>query len=185
MVAVVLVAVCVWWAGLLQTPTYEASAQMWVDVRSQAQGTGNGKIQLIPNAPTPETLRALTQTMIHAIDSRPVAEEAIQRLELQMKPAELLDKLTVEQVESTKFVRLTYQDTDLERAKQIVNTVGEVSSELISQSSAPGTQLTVKVYEEAAVPTEPVSPHPLRNGFLTLAVGWALVGLLVPIHRSS
>ena len=36
--------------------------------------------------------------MIIVIDTRPVADEAIRRLGLQMKPAELLDRLTVEQV---------------------------------------------------------------------------------------
>jgi hypothetical protein len=55
-VAVVLVAVAVTSASLLQTPTYEASALVLVDEGSPAQGTGNGKIQLIPLAPTPETL---------------------------------------------------------------------------------------------------------------------------------
>jgi hypothetical protein len=41
----------------------------------------------------------LPQRMIYTIDIRPVAEEAIRRLELRMEPAELLDSLTVERVE--------------------------------------------------------------------------------------
>jgi capsular polysaccharide biosynthesis protein len=141
-VAVVLVAVGVAGASLLQTPTYEASALILVDERAPEHGTGNGKIQPIPNAPTPETLRALTQTMVHAIDSRPVAEEVIQRLGLQMKPAELLDNLTIEQDAGTSFIRLTYEDTDPERARLIVNTVSEVSSERISPISAVASKFT-------------------------------------------
>ena len=177
-ITVVLAALGVTLSGLQQAPTYEASAQVWVDVRSPAQGTGNGKIQLIPLAPTPETLRALTQTMIHTIDSRPVAQEAIQRLNLDMTPAELLDNLTIEQVESTSFIVLTYEGTDPVRAKQIVNTVGEVSSELISERSAAGSQLTANVYEEAMVPDSPVSPDPLRNGVLAAVFGIMLgIGL--------
>jgi hypothetical protein len=68
---------------------------------------------------------------------------------------------------------LSYEDTDPVRATQIVNTVGEVSSELISERSArsPGSQLTAKLYEEAVVPDSPVSPHPLGNGLLTLVIG--------------
>jgi capsular polysaccharide biosynthesis protein len=165
MVAVVLVAVGVAGASLLQTPTYEATAQVWV---SPAQETG--KIQLIPLAPTPETLRAIILEMTHAIDSRPVAEEAIGRLGLQMGAAELLDKLTVEQVEGTQFIRLTYEDTDPERAKQIVNTVGKVS-ELSSERSS---TFTTTVWEKAAAPESPVSPQPLRNGLLTLVIGLML-----------
>jgi uncharacterized protein involved in exopolysaccharide biosynthesis len=83
-VAVVIVAMAVTGASLQQEPTYEASAQVWVDAVSPA----NGKIQPIPLAPSPQTLQALTLTMIHTIDSRPVAEEAIQRLERVMNLGE-------------------------------------------------------------------------------------------------
>ena len=33
---------------------------------------------------------------------------------------------------------------------------------------------TVSVWEKAAVPETPVSPHPLRNGLLTLVIGLVL-----------
>ena len=182
--AVVLVATVVTVASLSQTPTYEASALALVDEGSPAQGTGNGKIQLIPLAPAPETLRALTQTMIHAIDSRPVAEKAIQRLELEMSAAELLDNLTIEQDAAPNFIRLTYEGTDSYKVKKIVDTVSEVSSERISPISAAGSKFRATMWDKAAAPESPVSSHPLRNGLLTV-VGWALIGLLVLIHRSS
>ena len=171
-ITVVLAALGVTSAGLQQTPTYEASAQVWVDAVSPA----NGKIQPIPLAPSPETLQALTQTVVHAIESRPVAEETIQRLGLQMKPAELLDRLTVEQVEGTSFIVLTYQGNDPVEAVEIVNTVGKVSSERISPISAVGSKYTATVWEKAIVPDNPtpVSPRPLTNGLLTLVVGLML-----------
>jgi uncharacterized protein involved in exopolysaccharide biosynthesis len=53
-----------------------------------------------------------------------------------MGAAELLDNLTVEQVESTSFIVLTYESNDPVEATKIVNTVGQVSSQLISESSA-------------------------------------------------
>jgi capsular polysaccharide biosynthesis protein len=170
-IMVVLAALGVTSASLQQAPTYEASAKVWV---GQKQGTGNGKIQLIPLAPTPETLQTIILTMIHTIDSRPVAKEAIQRLGLQMDPSELLDNLTVEQLENTSFIVLTYEGTDPERAQQIANTVGEVSAELISERSVADSKLKANVFEEASVPVSRVSPHPLRNGLLTLAIGLVL-----------
>ncbi len=132
MVAVVLVAVGVSWASFLQTPTYDASAQVWagqkgVELSGQA-GSGEMRKTLPPK------IEQLTQTMAHAIDSRSVAEETIQLLGLRMKPAELSDNLTVEQVENTSFIRVTYEDTDPTIATQIVNTVGEVSSDRISEA---------------------------------------------------
>jgi capsular polysaccharide biosynthesis protein len=157
-------------ASLWQTPTYEASAQVWVD---QKQGDQQTNL-----AGTVEGLQTIILTMIHAIDSRPVAQEAIQRLELDMTPAELLDNLSIEQVESTSFIVLTYRGHDRVEATKIVNTVGQVSSELISERSAAGSQLTANVYEEAMVPDSPVSPDPLRNGILAAIFGVMLgVGL--------
>jgi capsular polysaccharide biosynthesis protein len=178
-VASLLIAVAVSVASLLQTPKYEASAQVLVGERSPAQEMGSGKIQLIPLAPTPERVEKMSQAMAGAIDTRPVAQEALRRLGLKMSPEELLNKLVIEQVESTNFIRLSYEGTDPVQAKQIVNTVGEVSSERISQISAAGSNLTATVYEKAIVPTTPVSPTPARHGVITLVVGLGLsVGLM-------
>jgi capsular polysaccharide biosynthesis protein len=117
--------------------------------------------------------------MINATGSHSVGEETLRRLGLRMEPAELLDNLTTKQVENTNFIVLSYEGTDPVQAQQIANTAGEVSSELISERSVAGSKVRATVYEEAAVPTTPVSPKPLRNGLLTLVVGLALsVGLL-------
>jgi capsular polysaccharide biosynthesis protein len=132
---VVLVAVAVTFASLTRTPTYEASAQVRVDQQQEDK-------QINP-LPTPGQRQDLILTMTYAIDSRPVAEEAIQRLELEMTPAELLDNLTIEQVESTSFIVLSYEDTNPERAKQIANTVGKVSSEHTSERSSTFFRATV------------------------------------------
>jgi capsular polysaccharide biosynthesis protein len=175
MVAVVLVAVGVSWASLLQQPTYAASAQVWVD---QQQGDQGGNL-----AGSVDGLQQLMPTLIHAIDARPVAEEAIDRLGLKMSPEELLDNLASEQVEGTSFIVLTYEDTDPVRAKYIANTVGEVSSEFVSGRSAGDSTLRAIVYEKAALPLTPVSPDPLRNGLLTLVMGLVLcvgVALALP-----
>jgi hypothetical protein len=71
MVAVVLVAVGVTGAGLWQTPTYEASAQVWV-AWDQRTLEYRGELP--------------TQEIMHTIGTRSVAQEATQRLGLQMDP---------------------------------------------------------------------------------------------------
>ena len=71
--ASLLVATIVYAESALQPPTYEASAVLLVGQKEPS----DGKIHLIPNAPSPEDLRGLTQTMARDIDSRPVAEGAI------------------------------------------------------------------------------------------------------------
>jgi capsular polysaccharide biosynthesis protein len=186
---VVLVALAVTGHSLLQAPTYEASAQVWVALKRGDQQTISspyvtGSSEEIQALSSPDQLQTIILAMIHAIDSRPVAEEAIRRLGLQMKPAELLDKLTVEQVENTSFIVLTYEGNDPVKATKIVNTVGQVSSELISERSVAGSNLTANVYEEAMVPDGPVSPHPLRNGLLTLVIGLVLCAGMVVVRPS-
>jgi len=165
-ITVVLAAMGVTSAGLQQTPTYEASALLWVDWEQEGQWK------------TLEYREPPTQEITQTIGTRSVAQEAAQRLGLQMGAAELLDNLTVEQVENTNFIRLTYESTDPVKVAKIVNTVGQVSSELISEliaeRSATNSQLTATVWDKATVPESPVSPHPLRNGLLTLVIGLAL-----------
>jgi capsular polysaccharide biosynthesis protein len=176
-ITVVLAAYAVTSASLQQTPTYEASTLVWVDWQQEGQWTNSGgsgeQIQTLEFRELP------IQTIAPAIESRPIAEEAIRRLELEMTPEELLDYLTVEQIEDTQFIRLTYEDTDPMRAQQIANTVGEVSSEFISQRS---NEFMATVWERAAVPENPVSPHPLRNGLLTLVIGLMLCAWTVVVR---
>jgi capsular polysaccharide biosynthesis protein len=166
-VVVVLAAMVVILVSLLQTPTYEASAEVLVKQNDRQTNLAGSKEFPTAHLETPAL-------MAYAIDSRPVAEEAIGRLGLEMSPAELLDNLTVEQVENTQSIVLTYEDTNPAKATKIVNTVGEVSSELISQRSAAGSNVRANVYEEAVVPDSPVRPDLLRNGLLTLVIGLVL-----------
>jgi capsular polysaccharide biosynthesis protein len=177
-VASLLVAVAVGVASFLQTPKYEASAQVRVDQKQGPQQTNlavSGEMILTD----PKGLQALIGGMVNTTDSRPLAEETLRRLWLRMERAELLDNLTVEQVENTSLIVLSYKGTDPVQAKQIANTVGKVSSELISERSVAGSKLRATVYEDAIVPTTPVSPKPLRGGLITLVVGLALSAALM------
>jgi capsular polysaccharide biosynthesis protein len=167
LVAVVLVGTAVG-ASLVQTPVYEASAKLLL---GQKQTDDQLPTNLMGEV---EGLQQLTHTMVTAVDSRPVAEETIQRQGLQMDPQDLLDNLTVEQLEDTQFLQLTYSDSDPERAKEIVNAVSDVSSNKIAEANASPSNITVVVWEYAAKPPAPISPDPVRNGLLALGLGLML-----------
>ncbi len=160
-------------ASFLQEPTYEASTEVWVD-----QQLGNQGKNL---AGSVEGLQSLMPTLIHAIDSRPVAEDAIGRLGLEITSGELLNNLAIEQVEGTSFISLTYEGNNLPEATQIVNTMALVSSERITNTTrAAGSDLKATPYVKARVPETPtpVSPDPLRNGLLAAVFGLMLgIGL--------
>ena len=160
--------------GFTQTPVYVASAKLLV-----GQEPGNDQQPQGALVGTVEGLQQLTMTMTEAIYSRPVAEEVIQQQGLQTDPKTFLSNLTVEQVGSTQFIQLSYEDADPERAKEIVNAVGQVASERISTASASSVSIKATVWEKAVTPAAPVSPNPTRYALLALAMGLMLgLGLI-------
>jgi capsular polysaccharide biosynthesis protein len=157
--------------SLWQTPVYGASVKILVGQEVEGDQPGN-------LSSTVQGLEQLTQTMVEAINSRPMAEEVIRQLGLQMTPGDLLGNLTIEQIETTQFIQLYYQDQDAQRAQSVVNTLADVSSERIAQASASGSDITATVWEYATLPDAPVSPDPVRNGLVALGLGLMLgVGL--------
>jgi capsular polysaccharide biosynthesis protein len=119
-------------------------------------------------------LKTVTETIAEAVSNRPMAEAVIRQLDLQVTSEHLLASLSAEQIPDTQFVQVYYRDTDPEKAAQVVNAVGHVFSEEVSQMSPEAGDITVTVWDEAVVPQTPVSPNPLRNGLLALMLGGTL-----------
>jgi hypothetical protein len=140
----------------------------------------------------PEKIEAVK----NATHTPSVAKEVIRRLDLQMKPAELLDNLAIETKEyvdepipkdfashgccylKSTLVTRTYKDTDLKRARRILDMVGKVAFE---NSDSIGYE-KARIRQPPPIPVTPESPQPpnnaLRSGLLTLAYGWALCLIL-------
>jgi capsular polysaccharide biosynthesis protein len=150
--------------SLQQTPLYTASTLVLVGQELQREDMNNlaGDIQ---------GLQLAAETVSAAVDTRPVAEGVVEQLELQRSAESVRANLSTQPVEDTQFIEITYTDTDPERAQEIVNSVGEVLSEEISEISPSANALTATVWERADVPEVPVSPNPARNGFLALILG--------------
>src|SRR5918997_132093 len=81
----------------LQTPQYEASIRILI----RQEG---GIVDTPMNA---GGLRDLTATMAKAVDTRPVAEETIRRLDLNTTPQQLLEELSAVQEVGTQFVQVS------------------------------------------------------------------------------
>jgi capsular polysaccharide biosynthesis protein len=153
--------------SLWQTPVYEASAKVLVG-QEQAADDQQDRDSLNSSV---QGLQQITQTMVEAIKSRPVAEEAVELLKLQTTPTELLGNLNVEQVGSTQFIRLSYRDTDPERARHVVDSIAVLSSGRISEANASAGAIRATVWEYATVPAAPVSPNTARAVLLALGLG--------------
>jgi capsular polysaccharide biosynthesis protein len=149
---------------LLQPTVYEASA------KAVLEPVWGGEWEVGTRGDIEFRERALEA--MEAIDNPAIAEEVIRRLGLDgsMEPADLLDNLTVEEIEDTQFVQLSYRDANPLRAQRIANAVAKVASEEVGQEAFVY-GLRIHVLEEAALPNTPVSPKPLRNAALALIFG--------------
>lgn len=157
--------------SLTQTPLYEASIKLLV---GQAQRDENDQL-----SSEVQGLQLLTETMAEAVSTRPVAEAVIQELNLRISQEDFLEEnLSVEQVGTTTFIEVSYEDPNPERAQQVANTIGEVFSRRVSEVSPSANAITATVWERAAVPDDPVSPNILLNMLVALVTGTMLgVGL--------
>lgn len=151
---------------LTRTPVYEANIMILIGKAQVDEAPANllGEV---------EGLQELTETLVEAVDTRPVAEATIQKLDLSMPPAELLGNLEAEQVAATQFIAVSYRDPDPDRAQRIVNTVGESFSGRISEVNPSG-GITATIWERATVPQTPISPNLIRNLLLALVAGVTL-----------
>jgi receptor protein-tyrosine kinase len=155
--------------SMTRTPLYEGTITILVGQDEGIVSESPGNVQ---------GLQSLTETMAEAVDSRPVAQAAIDRLGLSTQPDELLSNLRVEQVPNTQFVQAAYTDSSPEEAQRVANTIGDVFSEQISEVSPSASAITATIWERAAAPQDPVSPDPVRDGLLALVLGLMLgVGL--------
>ena len=165
LIATLFVGTAVGWS-LMQTPIYEASIRVLV-------GQGGGLAQ---DPAYVESLQSLTGTVAEAVDSRPVAEEVVERMDLKMSPDAVLAGLSAQPLPETQFIEVSYSHPDPEVAREVVNAVGEVFSERIANTS--DGSITARVWEKAETPTAAVSPQPTYNGFFALVLG-VFVGLVL------
>ena len=155
--------------SIQQTPQYVASVKILVGQESGIVGT------------SPQDsigLQSLTLTMAEAVATQRVAEATIQQLDLKTDPEDFLARLSAEQIPETQFIEVSYTSSDPERAALIANTVGKVFSDEIAEANSGENpvNITATVWEPAVVPEAPVSPNPMRSGFLALVVG-VMLGL--------
>jgi capsular polysaccharide biosynthesis protein len=97
-----------------------------------------------------------------------------------------VENLSVEQEGGTLFIQLSYKDADPERAQQIVNTVGVVSSERIPEVIGSADDITVTMWDEASVSSSPANPDPVRSAMMALILGLAAgIGLALMMEQGA
>jgi capsular polysaccharide biosynthesis protein len=158
--------------SLLQTPQYEASIKVLIGQKQKFSKSSGNLGQDI------QGLQLLTQTMAEVAHTRSVATAVIEDLDLQTSPEGFLRNMSVEQAAETQVIEISYEDPSPEKAQLVANTIGNVFSEQVSEFSPQANAVSATVVEPAALPENPVSPQPIRNGLLALMTG-IMLGLIL------
>jgi capsular polysaccharide biosynthesis protein len=159
--------------SLLQQPVYDASAEVVVSPKGAASQQDN-----LSN--TISGLQVLAIEMEAAGLNRSMVEEIVnaQGEPGAVSEADLNDNLTIAQLEDTRFLTLTYKDTDPAQAQEVVNNAAKIFAREAPEASGVAAYAAVKVRAYAGVPAAPEDPDLLRNGFGALVIGLMLgIGL--------
>lgn len=102
----------------------------------------------------------LTNDYKVVITSRPVLQQVIDKIGLNMSYKELRRMIEIENPSSTRILSIAVEDTDPVRAKSIADEVAKTSSEYIADIME---MIPPKIIETGEVAEEPVSPNILKN----------------------
>lgn len=102
----------------------------------------------------------LTKDYVELVKSRPVLEQAIAVLNLDLEPEILAKQISVETPTDTRIITINVEDENPKEAKEIADAVREAASTQITEIMDAESVNTV---EEGSLPTDPSSPSTLKN----------------------
>ena len=144
---------------LFMDPQYTASTRMYVLNRSNESNVVSSDFQV--------STYVLNDYKV-LITGQNVTKEVIKRLDLDMKPAELAERIVVTAPDNTRVLQISITDTDPEVAADIANTVRAVAAQQIQTIMDVD---AVKLVYEADVPQSPSGPNVRRNTVIAAALG--------------
>jgi len=143
-------------------PIYESTSKVYILNRQDASTTTLSDIQ---------SSTQLTKDYQILIKSRPVTEQVISGLDLNLTAEALSEMITVNSPVDTRILEITVSNTDPYMAKNIVDELTEVSSVRIAEVMDIE---KVNVAEDGNLPTAPVSPSIMKNTAIGAVLGMVL-----------
>ena len=121
----------------------------------------------------------LSNDYVVLITTRPVMEQVIAELDLDMTTGQLASMVNASVVTNSRMIKITVTDTSPIRAKRIVDCIATVSAKRICEIMD---SEMVNIAEEGAVATAPVGPASGRNAVIAFILG-AFIACAVIVIR--
>ena len=153
---------------LFLTPKYSSSATMLV-LPKEENTTATSQLQAGTQ---------LAKDYAVLITSRPVLEEVIDNLGLDMSYEQLSGSVTVNNPQDTRLLQITVENPDPSAAKDIVNELASAASAYIGENME---MEPPKIIEQGEVPTQRTSPDMKKMVMLGLAAGLVLSAGIVTL----
>lgn len=144
------------------TPQYQSTAMMYT-ISKETTLTSLVDLQVDSQ---------LTKDYTVIVTSRPVLEDVVKTLDLDMTYKDLRKKITIENPVDTRILSISAKDPDPDMAKLIADAVANKASEYIGNIME---VIPPKLIESGEVPTEKISPNNGKNALMGAAAAALLV----------
>lgn len=155
---------------LLITPQYAASATMIVS--NKVNTAENNTI----NSSDMQAAQGLVKTYGIIVKSDKILEQVIYSLGINETVESLNQRISVEALEQTQVMKITFLDSDPQKAELVMSKITEIAPPIIVETVGAG---NCSVLSNAKVTNSPVSPNVKKNVMLALFAGIALSSLFV------
>ena len=120
----------------------------------------------------------LTKDYTVLITSRPVLDQVIENLDLNMSYKQLKDKVSINNPEDTRILSISVTTNDAKQAKAIVDELAAVSSEFIGDKME---VTSPKVIEEGEATGTKTGPNLMKNTMIGFLAGALLVCVVIVV----
>ena len=118
----------------------------------------------------------LTADYIEVVSGRPVLDQVIENLGLDMDYATLYEKVSLTNPDDSRLLEITVTDEDPQLAKEIADEIAEVSADYISQKMD---QDPPSIIQYGYVAEDASSPNIMKNTIIGAMIGFVLaVGII-------
>lgn len=168
-------------ASMLMTPKYEATAELYVSVRSSDSSVAGELVQGTNFA------RQAVQSYTTVVNKEIVTSRVVEELGLDQSPSELAKQITATNQLDTVLIEVTVTDDDPVLAASIANSVASnfidvIVNELEKPEGNSPSLVKIEPVQSAQVPQSPVAPRVSLNIVFGALLGLA-VGLGVAVLR--